>query len=84
MSTVIYVGTGCYRVVWSKNRRVVALCEKLLCGLPVNHRTGRYRYELFCNGPGGFVLKRKDCSIPEWEQSWVGVCEVERVTTQCV
>ena len=79
MSTIIHVGIGCYRVVWTKDRRMVKLCEKLLCGLPVNHRAGRYRYALFCSGRG-FVMKRKDLSVPEWEQSWVDACKVERVS----
>lgn len=79
MQTLIYVGTGCYRVVWAKDRRMVKLCEKLLCGLPVNHRSGRYRYSLFCHGRG-FVLKRKDSSVPVWEQSWLDVCQVERAS----
>lgn len=79
MSTFITVGTGCYRVVWAKDRRMVKLCERLLLGLPVNHRSGRYTYALYCIRHG-FVLKRKDCSIPDWEQTWVDVCEVENVS----
>lgn len=79
MSTIICVGTGLYRVVWTKDRRMVRLCEKLLHGLPVNHRSGRYRYTLFCDG-FGFVLSRKDLSLPVWAQVWVDVCEVERVS----
>lgn len=79
MSTIIYVGTGCYRVVWAKDRRMVKICEKLLSGLPVNHRSGHYRYALFCS-PRGFEVKRKDASVPEQEQDWACVCQVERVS----
>lgn len=78
MDTIIHAGISCYRVVWAKDRRMVKLCEKLLCGLPVNHRSGRYRYALFCNG-SGFSVKRKECSVPDWEQTWVCVCEVDPV-----
>lgn len=79
METLIYIGTGCYRVVWFQNRRMIKLCEKMLCGLPVNHRSGHYRYALFCMGLG-FVMKRKDCSVPACEQTWSDVCQVEHVS----
>lgn len=82
MSTIIHVGTGCYRVVWAKDRRMIPICERLLCGLPVNHRSGRYTYALFCV-PHGFALKRKDSSISAWGQTWDCVCEVEHVTSVC-
>ena len=79
MDTVIYNGNGCYRVVWAKDRRIVKLCKRLLCGLPVNHRTGRYRYVLFFYGRR-FVMRRKDLSNSAWDQPWIDVCVVERVS----
>lgn len=79
MNTVVCVGASCYRVLWCKNLRMVKILEKLLCGRPVNHRSGRYYYALFCNGYG-FALKRKDAAVPEWEQTWTSVCEVEHIT----
>ena len=79
MGTLIHVGTCCYRVVWAKDRRMVKLCERMLSGLPVNHRTGRYRYALFCHGRG-FILKRKCVYVVEREADWSDVCEVEPVS----
>ena len=76
MQTVICVGTGLYRVVWPKDRRMIKVCDRLLRGLPVNHCSGRYHYALFCNG-SGFVVRRKDASISACEQTWADVCAIE-------
>lgn len=79
MGSIVCVGSVCYRVVWCKDLRMVKIFEKLVCGLPVNHRTGRYKYALFYNGPG-FLLRRKDTSLSDWEQPWEDVCVAERVS----
>lgn len=81
MNSVICVGSGCYCVVWVKNYHSLQIAVKLMSGQPVNHRTGHYRYSLFCSGSDGFLVRRKDVGSLEQDPPWVDVCELRRISS---